>query len=68
MMGPADGGLSVKWRRGLRRQRRSSQGPPTKAYPQRYGEEAERSEGRRWLPGHGKLFCRQTTRQEKKRG
>ena len=52
---------SVKRRRGTRRQRRSSQGPPTKAYLQRYVEEAERSEGRRWLPEHGKLFCRQTT-------
>ena len=35
--------------------------PPTKAYPLRYFEEAERSEGRRWLPEHGKLFHRQTT-------
>ena len=28
-------GLSVKWRRDMRRKRRSSQGPPTKAYRQR---------------------------------
>ena len=54
-------GLSVKRRRGMRRQRRSSQGPPTKAYPQRYVEESERSEGRRWQAEHGRLFCRQTT-------
>ena len=51
-----------KWRRGMRRQRRSSLGPPTKAYPQRYFEEAERREGRRWQAEHGELFCRQTTR------
>ncbi len=56
-----DGGLSAKQCRGMRRQRRSSQGPPTKAYPQRYVEETERSEGRRWQAGHAKLFCRQTT-------
>ena len=39
------GGLSVNWGRGMRRPRRSSQGPPTKAYPQRYIKAAERSEG-----------------------
>ena len=54
-------GLSVKRRRDMRRQRHPSPGPPTKAYPQWYFEEAERSEGHRWQAGHGKLFCRQTT-------
>ena len=54
-------GLSVERRRDMRRQRRSSPGPPTKAYPQRYIEEAERREGRRWQAGHGKLFHGQTT-------
>ena len=54
-------GLSVNRRRDMRRHRRLSQGPPTKAYPQRYIEEVERSEERRWLPEHAKLFCRQTT-------
>ena len=54
-------GLSVKWRCGMRRQRCSPQGPPTKAYPQRYVEEAERSEWSRWQAEHARLFCRQAT-------
>ena len=54
-------GLSAKQRWGMRRQRRSSQGPLTKAYPQRSVEEAERREGRRWQAEHAKLFGRQTT-------
>ena len=51
----------MKWRRDMRRQGRSSQGPPTKAYPQWYVEETEHSEGRRWQAEHAGLFCRQTT-------
>ena len=54
------GGLSVEWWGGMSRQQRSPPGPPTKAYPQRYVEEAERSEGCRWQAGHGESFCRQT--------
>ena len=54
-------GLSMKQLRGMRRQRRSSRGPPTKAYPQRYVKAAERSEGRRWQAAHAKLSCRQIT-------
>ena len=51
------------WNGGVvwRRQRCSSQGPLTKACPQRHVEEAERSEGRRWPPEHARLFRMETT-------
>ena len=45
----------------MRPQGRSSQGPLTKAYPQRYVEEVEPSEGRRWQAERARLSRRQTT-------
>ena len=54
-------GLSVRRRCGMRRQRRSWQGPPTKAYRERTSRRRNAATGRRWQAGHSKLFCRQTT-------
>ena len=46
----------------MRRQRRSSQGPPTKAYAQRFVGEAEHREGRRWQAGVRQVvFAEETT-------